>query len=244
MPRRLPDYSKNDIGDFLIYHGLAKANDDDYGEWPKRLTKTNQTHKNTMNRTSHILAAIGLSMATIPLFADSTESDFLRLREKRDKALNAAIQPINDVYRTSLQKLLRHAVAEGEDEAAKQIQFELQSLSESGTAPILSESHTGGRLRRSESEMAKLKTQLTDTKWRLSPDKTFILHADGTSTSNWTPRQGHWKVIDPNTLELSIWNVPRPEKVSVQQGGALIVWLDKEADQAHPQVAKKIEPVE
>jgi hypothetical protein len=183
----------------------------------------------------HIAVAI-LSLPALPLFAGPNESEFLQLREKRDQALTTAAKPINEQYKLSLEDLLRRAVAAGDTETAPIIQFELQLLNADGTASLLPSTS------KVEEEESALKMQLAGTKWRLSPDKTFELHADGTSTSNWTPRPGHWKVLGPDSLELSVWNVPQTEAVSVLQGGTLMIWKNKEGDQKHPTVAKKIVP--
>jgi hypothetical protein len=184
-----------------------------------------------------ITAAAFALIAATPLFAASDETEFLQLREKRDEALANAAKPINQQYQTSLQQLLRRAIDDKDKDTAAKIQFELQSLSTGGTASLLP---ADAAARSVAADPATFQGQLAETKWRLNPDKTFVLHADGTSTSNWTPRRGSWKIIGPNTLELSIWNVARTDQVSIAQGGTLITWQNKEADQLHPLVAKKI----
>jgi hypothetical protein len=180
---------------------------------------------------SILIAVVTLTLMGLPLFAHSNEAEFLQLREKRDQALADAAKPINEQYKSSLGELLHRAIAENDTKTAAIIQFELQTLTAAGTASLLPSTSI---------EPTLLQKQLEGTKWRLSPDKTFELHADGTSTSNWTPRQGRWKVVGTDTVELSIWNVPRTEMASVTQGGTLIIWKNKEADQQHPTVAKRI----
>lgn len=62
---------------------------------------------------------------------------------------------------------------------------------------------------------ASLNSQLRETKWQLSGGKSFILHADGTSTSSWTPRKGSWKVTGPNAVELRVMNTTSLRKGTV-----------------------------
>ena len=194
-----------------------------------------------MKRTSIIVIAFALSVAAISADAGpaaSVDTEFLHLREKRDKALATVAEPINDGYRASLEQLLLRAVAENDNDTAARIQFELQSIGAVRTSHRPSAAKPA-----STPEMTVLQQQLADTKWRITHDKTFMLRADGSSTSSWTPRKGHWKVIDATTLELDVGNIRRHEKVTVSQGGTWMTWVDREEDQTHPQVAKKIVPI-
>lgn len=176
-----------------------------------------------------ILIAVVYAMASSPLLAGSKEDELLQLREIRDKALTVATASINEAYGASLQELLQRVTADGNKQLGAKIQYELQLLGRAPAAAIIA-----------PNDPAKLRARLTETKWRLSGDKTFILHGDGTTTGNWTPRKGNWKVTGPNTLELSIWNVPRTEAVTVDEGASMLTWVDKDEDQAYPNVAKKI----
>ena len=187
-----------------------------------------------------LICVIALSVTASSASAGSLsiESEFLRLREKRDKALVVVAEPINDGYRASLENLLKRAISEKDKDTAAKIQFELQAIGAVGTSSALP-----GRESALTPEMTALKQKLADTKWRIDKDKTFMLLADGTSTSNWTPRKGHWKLIDDKTVELDVGNIQRQEKVSVSQGGTLMTWLDREEDQQHSKVAKKIVPI-
>ena len=54
----------------------------------------NKTGAKEMNRSLTTIAALTLSLAAIPLFAASNETDFLQLREKRDEALANAAKPM------------------------------------------------------------------------------------------------------------------------------------------------------
>ena len=187
------------------------------------------------------MAAIALSVAAISVYAgpaSSADTEFLQLRENRDKALATVAEPINDGYRASLQQLLKRAIADNDKDTAAKIQFELQCLGAVETSPSLPSPNAA-----LTQEMTTLQQQLADTKWRINNDKTFMLQADGGSISNWTPRKGHWKVIDATTVELDIGNIRRQEKVSVSQGGTLMTWMDREEDQQHSQVAKRIVPI-
>lgn len=188
-----------------------------------------------------LVGIILLSMVASPVnagLAASLETEFLLLREKRDKALATVAVPINDGYRVSLEKLLKRAITEKDKDTAAKIQFELQTIGAVGTSSTLPAQELA-----LTPEMTALKQKLADTKWRIDKDKTFMLFADGSSTANWTPRKGRWKVIDDKTVELDVGNIQRQEKVSVSQGVTLMTWLDREEDQAHSKVAKKIVPI-
>ena len=67
-----------------------------------------------MKRTSSIIAVIALSLTASPLFAGPNETEFLQLREKRDKALADAAKPIDAQCKKSLEDLLQRAVASNE----------------------------------------------------------------------------------------------------------------------------------
>ncbi|MEA3213104.1 MAG: hypothetical protein QOE70_6161 [Chthoniobacter sp.] len=193
-----------------------------------------------MKRALAVVATIAFAVTAAALSErkeNSSGNEFLQLREKRDKALAAVAEVINDGYRASLEQLLKRAIADGDTDSAAKIQFELQSIGTAGTSASLP-----ARKAAPTPEMTTLKSQLDETKWRLNQDKTFMLHADGSSTSNWTPRKGRWKVIDATTVELDIGNIQRKEKVAVSQGATLMTWPDREEDQLHPQVARKIVP--
>lgn len=194
-----------------------------------------------MKRTLSIAIALTMSMVSGSGYAGLTspiEKEFLQLREKRDKALATVAEPINEGYRASLEQLLKRAIAEDDKDSAAKIQFELQSLGEVEIRRSLPVANLA-----SAPELTALHQQLAGTKWRINHDKTFMLAEDGSSTSNWTPRKGHWKIIDATTAELDIGNIRRHEKVTVTQGGTLMTWIDREEDQQHSQVAKKIVPV-
>lgn len=187
-----------------------------------------------------ILIAVACAMAPVPLLAGSKEDELLQLREIRDKAVTVASAPINGLYATSLQELLQRVTADGNKQLAATIQYELQLLGRAPAAATTTATEPAQAAKRVDSDPAKLRSRLTETKWRLSGDKTFILHGDGTTTGDWTQRKGDWKVTGPNTLELSIWNVPRTEAVTIDEGASMITWVDKDEDQAYPNVAKKI----
>ncbi len=163
------------------------------------------------------------------------ENEFLQLRQRHDQVLATVAEPIDDGYRASLKELLQRALAADDKDTAAKIQFEIQSLGNGHPAPTAET--TPATL---TPEMTALQTALADTTWRINPDKTFHLQADGHSTSSWTPRHGRWKVIDATTVELDIGNIRRHEKVTVSQGATFLTWAPREADEIHPQVAKKI----
>ena len=56
-----------------------------------------------------------------------------------------------------------------------------------------------------ENEKTSLTKQLSNTEWRVTSDgRTFTLHPDGTTTSDWHQRKGSWKVTGAHTLDLSV----------------------------------------
>jgi hypothetical protein len=57
-----------------------------------------------------ILSALGFLVITHESFADSqAEQELARLSEQHDKALAAATEPINQLYRSALEQLLQKA---------------------------------------------------------------------------------------------------------------------------------------
>ena len=157
---------------------------------------------------------------------------------RHGKDLADAVEPVNDSYKASLEKLLKRANAEGDKGTAGKIQFELKTLAEAAV-----NRKAAAREHEEKSEVVALREQLVSTKWRINQSKTFTLLKDGSTNSNWTPRKGRWKVLDETTIELDINNVPGKSKVTVSQGATFMTWQSREVDQAHSQTARKIVPI-
>ena len=178
----------------------------------------------------HLAILLTLSGLSLPLHAGPNEADFAQLKDLREQALSAASQPINQMYRASLEQLLRRATQDDDTETAAKIKFELQALAEAPAAPPAM-----------TPEASRLRVQLRGTEWRLSPSKTFTLHEDGSTSSSWHDRHGKWKVLGPNLVELTIANVSKgPAKVTVDPNATTMTWTMKDGDEGFPEVAQKI----
>ncbi len=128
--------------------------------------------------------------------------EFRLLMEQHEKAVAAAVDPVNRRQVAALDALLRRVNQANDPTTAAKIRTELLKLGVTAPGgPSIS-----GAPGSEESRRAALRIQLRDTRWSLGGDKTFTLNADGTTTASWHTKRGTWKVTAPDKAELVITN--------------------------------------
>ena len=174
-------------------------------------------------RSSLLIPSLLAVLIVAPLQAQTdTAREFKQLIDQREAAAAAALAPINKRHVDALTQLLTRATRNGDLDTAVKARTELEKYGVKVAAGAL-----GATVAPAVSQPTSLNSQLRDTKWQLSGGKTFTLHADGTSTSSWTPRKGSWKVTGPNAVDLSVTNTPtirkstvNPERTRISMKGA------------------------
>jgi hypothetical protein len=63
--------------------------------------------------------------------------------------------------------------------------------------------------------------------WQLRDGKRFTLRADGTTTASWHKREGAWKTVAPNKIQLTIsMSALPPETVTIESDATVLRWAD------------------
>ena len=155
--------------------------------------------------------------------------------DQREAAAAAALSPINKRHVEAVTQLLTRATRNGDMDTAVKVCTELEKYGVKVAAGAM-----GATVAPAGSQPVSLNSQLRDTKWQLPGGKTFTLHADGTSTSSWTPRKGSWRVTGPNAVDLSVMNTASLRKGEVNPERTAITM--KGAPGAVPEVATFVKP--
>lgn len=138
-------------------------------------------------------------LASAPLAAEEPqyERDLKTLIEQRDKAVAAAVEPINRRYQTALEQLLRKATQANELEAALKIKAKLDSVP-SAAQPAKPKPKTA----------EELKEYLDGTTWIIahgSPDakgsQTVTFNRNGTVKHSEGPK-GELQFLGPRSIKL------------------------------------------
>lgn len=189
---------------------------------------------------STIIATATLAILLLASAAAQTDSarELKQLQDQREKAISAATDPINRRYTATLEQLLRRAVQSNDTETANRIRAELQKFGVTASAVGAGSSSLLGQT--DEVKRNALRTHLRDSKWKLGGNKSFELHADGSTTASWHGRKGGWKVTGPNTAEISITNSGAPRKATFDDN-ATTVTFGNEGD-VDREVANRISP--
>jgi hypothetical protein len=148
------------------------------------------------------LTAFAFAAAAQPIFAEpETAQELAQLAEQHDKALAAAIAPIDQLYRTTLDLLLQKANRTEDLASAAKIKAAIARL-EAGTASPKGKPGTA----------EELNAFLAGTVWNISDERpdgkvlytlTFLkngtfIHSDG--------RTGEWSAQSPRDLKLWNWD--------------------------------------
>lgn len=88
-----------------------------------------------------------------------------------------------------------------------------------------------------EFDAPDLKTKLADSTWELRDGKHFTLHADGSTSGDWHDRKGFWRIVSPDSLQLTIqWRTVPPATVILNADATVLRWSDEEWGQ----IAKRV----
>lgn len=126
-----------------------------------------------------------LCFVPLSLYSESqSERELAQLREQRDKAIAAAVDPINRRYHASLDQLLRKATQSNDLEAAVKIQNELK-----GIQPT--------------SLLLDLRASIEGTQWtweRPGVRESMTLRKDGVVQHDFFT--GKWEIIGPRSVRI------------------------------------------
>ena len=162
-----------------------------------------------MKKLPLIAAFVTLLFTQISNAANSQlANELAQLQDQHTKAIAAAAEPVNRLYKSSLEQLLRRATQASDFEAALTIKKEIDSLNSpaqntaTATTPVTPAGAPGG------SKIA-LKQQLSNTKWSVElaqdaqkPFGWVVLNADNTTQSGWHDRKGTWEIVSSNQIRV------------------------------------------
>jgi len=128
-----------------------------------------------------VIAVLVQVVAMIPASAQSKlDRELTQLMEQKEKALAAAIEPVNRQYQKSLETMLRRAMQTGDLETAVKIKGELEKL---GASQQAAEEPADSRA----DSFAK---RLVGTKWYWFDRETITFLEDG--KAQWKENPEHW----------------------------------------------------
>lgn len=82
-------------------------------------------------------------------------------------------------------------------------------------------------------EIEPTKALLNDSKWELIDRKRFMLHADGSISSEFDDRKGTWEVVAPNTIKISVpWQPAPPSIITTNRDATILRWTEDETNLA------------
>jgi hypothetical protein len=146
-------------------------------------------------KTPHLTAIIILFGSS---FAVSADSDMLRnlkqLKEQRDQAVAAAIEPINRRYQTSLEQLLRRATQGNDLDLALKIKAEIQAVTSETTAPPAI-----------DFALTPVEKAVAGTRWQFGTIGIVEFDRAGNSIAHWNGSKYPIKRLSPDTIEILPW---------------------------------------
>lgn len=99
------------------------------------------------------------------------ERDFKQLRADRDKAAEAALDPINRRYKEELEKLFKRATQAAELALAQQIQAELQAVGGAGASKAVDTSAGNDKPSGAPMDKSELKKFIENSVWKIKESK-------------------------------------------------------------------------
>lgn len=179
---------------------------------------------------THVIAA--LLLATVPsgLAESISERDYKALKTSHEKAVAAALEPIDRRYKEELEKLFKRATQFAELDLAREIQAELQLLGGAAAAQTVAGKPDTPAPAHSLAQKADLKKLIVNSSWLdwsfepkgqdkdMKPHGSIVFHADGRCTfSGWFAAVPHFYTVEnPDILKLYNYDPKKDRKATFQ----------------------------
>lgn len=147
------------------------------------------------------LQLLAITLSAPSLFAESPlDKEFIQLQEQHEKALQAAVEPVNRRHQAALESLLRRATQAGDLQTANKISEQLKKLE-----VTLSDAPTA----------EALTAYLVGTKWTWFGNETITFLADGKARWKDSPDLWPWKISSAGRRVIASENVPKARKFTI-----------------------------